>query len=330
MFNQGLRFISDDCRKVYCSWLFVAPDRARTSLSVASDCITLHHIDLFPFRKELRNNRENNMVRYGLLVLSPSCLRTKIPALLKQASKEVKEVLYVDIYQPDYVCLHLRNLYDLLVDVYSKNSSRIGHLDVRFLLPSALAKTDGNLDEVRYLGKRPEVALVRDIFCKTGQSSSQVGLLEFKKWLTRRFQLSDLEKKVKYLKVEDEATDSNLINKTCGPENPQNDSLQTYNEVVLGGTFDHIHSGHRLLLAVASLLCEERITIGLSDGPLLQRKFLKELIEPFQERRKKLQDFLNDVKPGMSFISFIIFEITSLNQHSDWLSNVLLASYFLE
>lgn len=270
------------------------------------------------------------MVRYGLLVLSPSCLRTKIPALLKQASKEVKEVLYVDIYQPDYVCLHLRNLYDLLVDVYSKNSSRIGHLDVRFLLPSALAKTDGNLDEVRYLGKRPEVALVRDIFCKTGQSSSQVGLLEFKKWLTRRFQLSDLEKKVKYLKVEDEATDSNLINKTCGPENPQNDALQTYNEVVLGGTFDHIHSGHRLLLAVASLLCEERITIGLSDGPLLHRKFLKELIEPFQERRKKLQDFLNDVKPGMSFISFIVFQITSLNQHSDWLTNVLLASYFLE
>lgn len=239
------------------------------------------------------------MFRYGLLVLSPSCIKTKIPALLKQASQEVKEVLYVDIYQPDYVCVQVRSLYDLLVDVYSKNSSKIGHLDIRVLLPPTLAATDSTSEQVRCLFKKPEVAFVRDIFGQEGKSTSKVGLFEFKEWMTRRFQLPDLDLKLKYLKVEDEGSGENVINGVCFPDSSQSDCLQTYKEVVLGGTFDHMHSGHRLLLAVASLLCEQRITIGLSEGSLLQRKILKELIEPFQERKRNLQEFLDDVKPGM-------------------------------
>ena len=235
------------------------------------------------------------MFRYGLLVLSPSCIRAKIPALLKQASQEVREVLYVDIYQPDYVCVHVRSLYDLLVDVYSTNSAKIGQLDVRVLLPTTLAT---NSSEVRHLSKKPEVAFVRDIFGQDGQSTSQVGLLEFKKWMTRRFQLSDFDKKLVYLKVEDEEPGNNALNSFSPPASSKNNGLQIYQEVVLGGTFDHMHSGHRLLLAVSSLLCERRLTVGLSDGPLLRRKILKELIEPFQIRERNLQEFLNDVKPG--------------------------------
>ena len=235
------------------------------------------------------------MFRYGLLVLSPSCIRTKIPTLLEQACQEVREVLYVDIYEPDYAFVHVRSLYDLLVDVYSTNSAKIGQLDVRVLLPTALAK---NSSEVRHLSKKPEVAFVRDIFGEEGQSTSQVGLFEFKKWMTRRFQLSDLDKKLMYLKAEDKETDNNALNSFSFPAGSQNNGLQIYKEIVLGGTFDHMHSGHRLLLAVSSLLCERRITVGLSEGPLLQRKILKELIEPFQKRKRNLQEFLNDLKPG--------------------------------
>ena len=272
------------------------------------DCITSFDTSDCPSTAKARVN----MFRYGLLVLSPSCIRTKVPALLKQASQEVKEVLYVDIYEPDYVCLHLRNLYDLMVDVYSKNSARIGHLDVRFLLPSALRKTENSSDEVRHLLKKPEVAFVRDIFGEEGSSSCHVGLFEFKQWMARRFQLSDLEEKLKYLKVEDEGTDNNVIIANCLPENPENNCLQTYREVVLGGTFDHIHSGHRLLLAVASLLCEQKLTVGLSEGPLLQRKILKELIEPFQKRKRNLQEFLDDVKPGTLCFCYCIFLATCI------------------
>lgn len=236
------------------------------------------------------------MFRYGLLVLSPSCVKTKIPALLKQVSKEVKEVLYVDIYEPDYVCHHVRSFYELLVDVYGSNSSRIGQLDVRVLLPRTLASSNNKTEEVRHLFKKPEVAFVRDVF---GQDPSKdVDLFELKQWMTRRFQLSDLDKKLRYLKVEEDRINDGLASKQRSLD-LNGSCLQTYKEVVLGGTFDHMHSGHRLLLAAASLICDKRISVGLSEGPLLQRKILKELIESFQDRKRKLEEFIDDVKPGI-------------------------------
>ena len=242
------------------------------------------------------------MFRYGLLVLSPSCIKTKIPALLKQVSKEVKEVLYVDIYEPDYVCHHVRSLYELLVDVYSSSSSRTGQLDVRILLPRTLTSRNNKSEEVRQLFKTPEVAYVRDVF---GQDSSKdVDLFELKQWMTRRFQLSDLDKKLRYLKVEEERINDGMAREQCGRD-LNGACLQTYKEVVLGGTFDHMHSGHRLLLAAASLICDKRITVGLSEGPLLQRKVLKELIESFQDRKRKLEEFIDDVKPGIVVFLFI-------------------------
>ena len=245
------------------------------------------------------------MFRYGLLVLSPSCIKTKIPALLKQVSKEVKEVLYVDIYEPDYVYRHVRTLYDLLVDVYGNKSAMIGQLDVRVLLPRTLTSKDSNSEEVRHLFNQPEVAFVRDIF---EQDQSKVSLFEFKKWMTRRFQLSDLDKKLRYLEVEEDVISQGVASKQQSHDF-NGSCLQTYKEVVLGGTFDHMHSGHRLLLAAASLLCEQRITVGLSEGPLLQRKILKELIEPFQDRKKNLEEFLDDVKPGIVFFLVYNFKL---------------------
>lgn len=245
------------------------------------------------------------MFRYGLLVLSPSCIRTKIPALLKQVSEEVKEVLYVDIYEPDYVYHHVRSLYELLVDVYGNNSARIGQLDVRVLLPRTLAANDSGSEEVRHLFKKPEVVFVRDFF---GEDHSKVGLFEFKKWMARRFQLSDLDRKLKYLKVEEDKISEGIAGKQHSRD-LNGACLQTYKEIVLGGTFDHMHSGHRLLLAAASLLCDQRVTIGLSEGPLLQRKILKELIEPFQDRKRNLQEFMDDVKPGILPVCCLHFEL---------------------
>lgn len=249
------------------------------------------------------------MFRYGLLVLSPSCIKTKIPALLKQVSKEVKEVLYVDIYEPDYLCHHVRSLYELLVDVYGNNSSRTGQLDVRVLLPRTMTSNNKS-EEVRQLFKQPEVAFVRDVF---GQDPSKgVGLLKFKQWMTRRFELSDLDRKLRYLKVEEERVNDGSASKQRSLD-LNGACLQTYKEIVLGGTFDHMHSGHRLLLAVASLICDKRITVGLSEGPLLQRKILKELIEPFQDRKRKLEEFIDDVKPGIVFSCTVQLHVHNIN-----------------
>ena len=42
-----------------------------------------------------------------------------------------------------------------------------------------------------------------------------------------------------------------------------------YDTVVLGGTFDYLHSGHKILLSMAAWFCSKRLTVGVSGTHLL-------------------------------------------------------------
>lgn len=74
-----------------------------------------------------------------------------------------------------------------------------------------------------------------------------------------------------------------------------------YQHVVLGGTFDRLHVGHKILLSAAVLRCKESLTIGVTDGTMIQTKKLWELIEPCQTRIDKLKEFLMDVEPRLEY-----------------------------
>lgn len=52
--------------------------------------------------------------------------------------------------------------------------------------------------------------------------------------------------------------------------NPAGDLL--YSAVAVGGTFDRLHAGHRLLLAVAALVCSRTLYIGVTGDLLLVAK----------------------------------------------------------
>lgn len=74
-----------------------------------------------------------------------------------------------------------------------------------------------------------------------------------------------------------------------------------YKTLVLGGTFDHLHSGHKVLLSEAILRTSEKLIVGVTDGLMLQNKVLWELIEPIQHRIEKLEDFLIDIDPTVDY-----------------------------
>ncbi len=68
-----------------------------------------------------------------------------------------------------------------------------------------------------------------------------------------------------------------------------NATVMSYSDIALGGTFDNIHNGHRLLLAQSALLAQRRIVVGLSTGPLLANKALTELIKPIEVSLRKIE-----------------------------------------
>ena len=52
----------------------------------------------------------------------------------------------------------------------------------------------------------------------------------------------------------------------------ESDVIQTHNHVVLGGTFDRLHTGHKLLLTEGCLLSKNILTVGVTDGDMNQSK----------------------------------------------------------
>ncbi|KAL2610798.1 hypothetical protein R1flu_022490 [Riccia fluitans] len=84
--------------------------------------------------------------------------------------------------------------------------------------------------------------------------------------------------------------------------------LSSYKAVVLGGTFDRLHDGHRLLLKAAADAAKERVLVGISDGPMLEKKELKHFIQPLEVRKKAVEVYLKSIKPTLEVQTEAIFD----------------------
>ncbi|KAI0593651.1 pantetheine-phosphate adenylyltransferase-like protein [Biscogniauxia sp. FL1348] len=85
---------------------------------------------------------------------------------------------------------------------------------------------------------------------------------------------------------------------------PSSSQTATYPIVCLGGTFDHLHPGHKLLLTAAVLLLEVpedassgpcRFIIGITGDELLKRKKYAELVQSWDERAMNIIEFLTSI-----------------------------------
>lgn len=69
--------------------------------------------------------------------------------------------------------------------------------------------------------------------------------------------------------------------------------LCNFSSVCLGGTFDGLHAGHKILLSEAALLATSRLVIGIAKDNLLVKKSLKELIPAVEDRVGLVMEFLS-------------------------------------
>lgn len=78
-----------------------------------------------------------------------------------------------------------------------------------------------------------------------------------------------------------------------------------HHSVAVGGTFDHLHIGHKLLLTMfAFVLSRQRpagndgpssLTIGITGDALLKNKKYVELVESWEDRQRTTHDFLSGI-----------------------------------
>eukprot|EP00053_Salpingoeca_punica_P014408 m.130982 g.130982 ORF g.130982 m.130982 type:complete len:748 (-) comp16447_c0_seq2:329-2572(-) len=73
-----------------------------------------------------------------------------------------------------------------------------------------------------------------------------------------------------------------------------------YDHAVLGGTFDDIHAGHKVLLTAAAAASRQRVVIGVTSTNMLSKKLLSEFIRPTEERIAHVKEFLKAVRPELT------------------------------
>lgn len=68
--------------------------------------------------------------------------------------------------------------------------------------------------------------------------------------------------------------------------------MKHYNLGVCGGTFDLLHKGHKEFISFALLECK-KILIGLTTDAYIQKQKTKEDTEPYEYRKKKLEEYVS-------------------------------------
>ena len=81
-------------------------------------------------------------------------------------------------------------------------------------------------------------------------------------------------------------------------------SIFKYGVTVVAGTFDHLHSGHRLLLTQTALLTKNEIRLGVTTDGLLQKKENFDLIEDYNKRSSEAIKFLQQLNPSVKITCF--------------------------
>ena len=203
----------------------------------------------------------------GLLILNGVTTKQHIYTCLKEASKYVQNNMYIEFLSGGLPLKSKRQL-DVLNYIYNRPNDVCKSVHLHVLLPQA--------------------ALVRSKNLQVCIASENLKLFQkdFEKSVQKRYFFEKFT--VRYI---NHPLDENEVDEA---------ELTVYSGVVIGGTFDRIHDGHKLLLSTALLYTHKKLVVGVSDGPLLQKKILKELIEPIETRIRNVIELIETYKPGMA------------------------------
>ncbi|KAH3674686.1 hypothetical protein WICMUC_003102 [Wickerhamomyces mucosus] len=80
----------------------------------------------------------------------------------------------------------------------------------------------------------------------------------------------------------------------------EDESEESSHQVVaVGGTFDHFHDGHKILLTAAAFVSSTTVIVGVTDQELLASKKYQEFLQSYDYRVNRMVRFLKHIKPSL-------------------------------
>lgn len=229
------------------------------------------------------------MPTVGLVTLHLSP-RPSDRGLLLAASQRIERTLYVSL-DGDWAAVTLAAVQQRLQQLYQA-VARHSRLDVRVLLPPAdggAAAASRLADLGALLAPASDVLTLERLNAeRAGGGLAPVHQVELPEWPLARAGTAVLASHAGTAALLDELS-------AAGGESLVGSS----DSVVVGGSFDRLHAGHKLLLSTAALCARRRLVVGVAGEPLLRRKHLRELIQPLHHRTAAAEGFVASVRPGL-------------------------------
>ncbi|GMM34189.1 putative pantetheine-phosphate adenylyltransferase [Saccharomycopsis crataegensis] len=77
-----------------------------------------------------------------------------------------------------------------------------------------------------------------------------------------------------------------------------NDKVKQVKVGCVGGTFDNLHDGHKILLSIGSFLSTDSLIIGVSIAAMLAKKKFDEFLQSYKARHDTVMGFVKRLKPN--------------------------------
>ncbi|RUS74030.1 hypothetical protein EGW08_018204 [Elysia chlorotica] len=254
------------------------------------------------------------LAKTGLLILTQPIplIKPLIPKVVAEASIVVSETLYVCL-QPALHTQHVapssllqsialtKEIESCVSTFYGCISGICQSLDVRVLL-SHICSNTAQYSATPYSLQKPVSLLLCD--SSKLKDTWQTSKAQFTEALKSSFSNVDSDLKFHYITATEGQTSA-----SAGGVESSSEPIVTYPNVVLGGTFDRLHDGHKVLLSQSCLLCDKKLTIGITDGERNKKKPLWELMEEYSSRKEGVVNFVSDVKHSITVEPEQIFDI---------------------
>lgn len=101
---------------------------------------------------------------------------------------------------------------------------------------------------------------------------------------------------------------------------------QQFKTTAVGGTFDHLHDGHKILLSMANFLTSTKLIIGITDENLLINKKFKSQLQNYQNRQNLVIKFINLlIEPEKFFEIYKINDICGPTGYINDIDNLIIS-----